>query len=114
MGRTSVVILPLKSFKDKIDKKNYAVFGAKGAGKRVVYHLRPFPPKCYFDNDPDLSGTKISGVLVMKPELEKLERLSTLIITTLNYFPLVYSLQLYGMLDLDVVIAPVELIYGFN
>lgn len=114
MGHISVVIPPLESFKDKVDKKNYAVFGAKGAGKRVAYHLRPFPPKCYFDNDPNLSGTRIPGVLVMKPELEKLEGLNTLIITTLNYFPLVCSLQFYKIPDLNVVIAPVEIIYGFN
>jgi hypothetical protein len=101
------------SFAGEMDKKNFAVFGASSAGRRVVEHLAPLQPKFYLDNNQQLVGESICGLLVLAPTRGLLVSLDSLIITSLNYFSIAHDSNLGFNMEVEFIVPPVELIYGY-
>lgn len=100
------------TFAGETVNKTFAVFGASDAGRRAVQHLAPSQPEFYFDNNEHIIGNAIGGLLVLTPSKELLINLDCLVITSLNYFPIVYELNCESNSSLFFIVPPVEIIYG--
>ena len=112
MLRNKLRFLEYSSFAGEMVCKNFAIFGASSAGRRTVQHLAPLRPKFCLDNNQQLIGGSISGVLVLAPSRELLINLDSLIIASLNYFPIAYGLNFESSLAFEFLVPPVEIIYG--